>query len=75
MESPLASILSRLGTIKLPSLPTDATCTDTYFSSYEEVQKWVNEWIASKYTAFYRRGICSVAGEEKVVENGRNYFD
>jgi len=31
--------------------------TDTHLSSYEEVQKWMNEWIASKDTAFYRRGI------------------
>lgn len=31
--------------------------TDTHFSSYNEVQKWVDEWIASKDTAFYRRGI------------------
>jgi len=30
---------------------------DTHFSSYEEVQKWMNEWIASKDTAFYRREI------------------
>jgi len=49
--------------------------TDTYFSNYEEVQKWMDEWIASKDIAFYRRGITLLPEKwEKVVENG-NYFD
>ncbi|KMQ92519.1 transposase [Lasius niger] len=50
--------------------------TDTHFSSYEEVQKWVDEWIASKDIAFYRHGIALLPERwEKVVENERNYFD
>jgi len=49
--------------------------TDTLFSSYEEVQKWVNEWIALKDTAFYCRGIALAERWEKIVENEGNYFD
>ena len=50
--------------------------TDTHFSSYNEVQKRVDEWFASKDTAFYRRGIVLLPERwEKVVENEGNYFD
>jgi len=52
------------------------TLTNTHFSSHEEVQKWVNEWIALKDAAFYRRGIVLLPERwEKVVENGEKYFD
>jgi len=37
--------------------------TDTYFSSYEEVQKLVDEWIASKDTAFCHRKIAREMGK------------
>jgi len=47
----------------------------THLSSYEEVQKWVNEWIASKDTAFYRHGIALLLEKWEKVENGGNYFD
>ncbi|EFN68642.1 hypothetical protein EAG_01213, partial [Camponotus floridanus] len=30
---------------------------DTYFSNYEQVQKCIDQWIASKNKSFYRRGI------------------
>ncbi|EFN82451.1 Histone-lysine N-methyltransferase SETMAR, partial [Harpegnathos saltator] len=30
---------------------------DTLFRNYEEVQKWIDEWITSKDRAFFRRGI------------------
>lgn len=50
--------------------------TDTHFSNYKEVQKWVDGWIVSKDIAFYRRGIALLPERwEKVVENGGNYFD
>jgi len=48
--------------------------TDTHFSNYERVQKWVDEWIASKDIAFYHHGIALLPEREK-VENERNYFD
>jgi len=48
---------------------------DTHFSSYEDVQKWVDEWIATQDTAFYHRGIALLPKRwEKVIENGGNYF-
>jgi len=37
--------------------------TDTHFCSYEQVQKWVDEWIALKDAAFYRRGIAGEMGK------------
>jgi len=50
--------------------------TDTHFSSYKEVQKWVDEWIASKDTTFYCRGIALLPERwNKVIANGGNYFD
>jgi len=50
--------------------------TDTHFFNYEEVQKWVDEWITLKDTVFYHRGIVLLPERwEKVVENGGNYFD
>jgi len=64
--------------IGLPSLPIYATRTygHTHFFCYEEVQKWVDKWIASKDTVLYHRGIALLPERwEKVVENGRNYFD
>jgi len=30
---------------------------DTHFRNYEDVRKWIDEWIASKDQSFYRRGI------------------
>ena len=43
--------------------------TDTHFSSYNEVQKWVDKWFASKDTAFYRRGIALLPERwEKAVQ-------
>jgi len=46
--------------------------TDTHFSSYEEIQKWIDEWIASKDTAFYD-GVAVLSERwEKVIKNGAN---
>jgi len=50
--------------------------TDTHFSNYEEVHKWMDEWIALKDTAFYRRGIALLSERlEKIVESEGKYFD
>jgi len=35
----------------------------------------VDEWIASKDIAFYRRGIALLPERWEKVENGGNYFD
>jgi len=52
-----SNVLSSLDTVGLLSFPIDKTRIYGHFSSYEEIQKWMDEWIASKDTAFYRRGI------------------
>jgi len=50
--------------------------TGTHFFTYEEVQKWMDEWIASKDITFYHHGIVLLPKRwEKVVENGENYYD
>jgi len=48
---------------------------NTHFSNYEEVKKWVNQWIASKSKSFYRRGIQLLQEKwEKVIENNGLYI-
>ncbi|KAG5318788.1 MOS1T transposase, partial [Pseudoatta argentina] len=48
---------------------------DRRFHSYEEAQKWIDSWIASKDMSFFRRGI-HVLPEiwEKVVSSDGQYF-
>ncbi|KAG5307565.1 MOS1T transposase, partial [Pseudoatta argentina] len=48
---------------------------DRRFHSYEEAQKWIDSWIASKDMSFFRRGI-HVPPErwEKVVSSDGQYF-
>ncbi|KAG5319173.1 MOS1T transposase, partial [Pseudoatta argentina] len=48
---------------------------DRRFHSYEEAQKWIDSWIASKDMSFFRRGI-HVLPEiwSKVVERDGKYF-
>ena len=47
-----------------------------HFFSYEEVQNWVDEWLASMDTALYRRGISFLPERwEMVINNEGKYFD
>ncbi|KAG5310823.1 MOS1T transposase, partial [Pseudoatta argentina] len=48
---------------------------DRRFHSYEEAQKWIDSWIASKDMSFFRRGI-HVLPERwvKVVSSDGQYF-
>ncbi|KAG5325824.1 MOS1T transposase, partial [Pseudoatta argentina] len=47
---------------------------DRRFHSYEEAQKWIDSWIASK-VMFFRRGIHVLPERwEKVVESDGKYF-
>lgn len=49
---------------------------DTHFRKVEEVQKWVDDWIASKPTEFFRRGIHLLPERwEKVVASDGKYFN
>lgn len=49
---------------------------ETQFGSYEEVQKWVDSWIASKDDQFFRHGIRMLPERwEKVIEKNGQYFE
>lgn len=46
------------------------------FHSFEETEKWVDSWIASKDESFFRRGIQLLPERwEKVVSNDGQYFE
>ena len=46
------------------------------FSSYEEIKKWVDEWIASKEPDFFYRGIHLLPEKwQNVVVSDGNYFE
>lgn len=46
------------------------------FHSFEETEKWVDSWIASKDKSFFRRGIQLLPERwEKVVSNDGQYFE
>ncbi|KAG5317273.1 MOS1T transposase, partial [Pseudoatta argentina] len=48
---------------------------DRRFHSYEEAQKWIDSWIASKDMSFFRRGIHVLPDRwEKVVSSDGQYF-
>ncbi|KAG5324230.1 NCASE ceramidase, partial [Pseudoatta argentina] len=48
---------------------------DRRFHSYEEAQKWIDSWIASKDMSFFRRGIHVLPERwEKVVNSDGQYF-
>ncbi|KAG5311890.1 MOS1T transposase, partial [Pseudoatta argentina] len=48
---------------------------DRRFHSYEEAQKWIDSWIASKDLSFFRRGIHVLPERwEKVVSSDGQYF-
>ncbi|KAG5313023.1 MOS1T transposase, partial [Pseudoatta argentina] len=48
---------------------------DRRFHSYEEAQKWIDSWIASKDMSFFQRGIHVLPERwEKVVESDGKYF-
>ncbi|KAG5325034.1 MOS1T transposase, partial [Pseudoatta argentina] len=48
---------------------------DRRFYSYEEAQKWIDSWIASKDMSFFRRGIHVLPERwEKVVSSDGQYF-
>ncbi|KAG5327617.1 MOS1T transposase, partial [Pseudoatta argentina] len=48
---------------------------DRRFHSYEEAQKWIDSWIASKDMSFFPRGIHVLPERwSKVVESDGKYF-
>ena len=49
---------------------------DQQFRSYEDIDKWLDLWIASKYEHFYRNGIRALSERwAKVVANDGKYFE
>jgi len=50
--------------------------TEQQFDSYEEVEKWVSEWFASKDDQFYWHGIHKLPERwAKCVESNGYYFE
>ena len=48
---------------------------DQQFRSYEDIEKWLDSWIASTDEHFYRNGIRALPERWiKVVANDRQYF-
>jgi len=46
------------------------------FNSYEDVEKWISDWIASKDKSFFCHGIHLLPERwEKVIANDEHYFD
>ena len=49
---------------------------DQQFRSYEDIEKWLDSWIASKDEHFYRNGIRALPERwAKVVANDGQYFE
>ena len=49
---------------------------DQQFRLYEDIEKWLDSWIASKYEHFYRNGIRALPERRgKVVANDGQYFE
>ena len=50
--------------------------TDPHFQSFEELEKWIASWIASKEDSFFRAGIRKLPERwEKVVASDGQYFE
>ena len=46
------------------------------FRSHEDIEKWLDSWIASNDEHFYRNGIRALPERwAKVVANGGQYFE
>ena len=49
---------------------------EQHFRSYEETEKWVDSWIASKPTSFFRDGMRKLPeSTEKVLASDGQYFE
>lgn len=48
---------------------------EQHFGSYEEVEKWLDEWFASKTKSFYWQGIHNLAErwQKCVASDGKNF--
>lgn len=49
---------------------------EQHFTSYEDVEKWLHDWIASKDEQFFRRGIRELVERwKKCIAFEGNYFE
>lgn len=49
---------------------------EQHFTSYEDIKKWVNSWLALKNEKFFRRSIQILPDRgEKVVDCDRQYIE
>ena len=49
---------------------------DQQFRSYEDIEKWLDSWIASEDEHFYREGIRALPERwAKLVANDGQYFE
>ena len=49
---------------------------DQQLRSYEDTEKWLDSWIASKHEHFYRNGIQALPERwAKVIANYGQYFE
>ena len=66
------AVFPRYCAVRLLLVPVDGT----WFHSYEDIEKWLHSWIASKDEHFYRNGIRALSERwEKVVANDGQYFE
>jgi len=49
--------------------------SEQHFISYEDTKNCIDDWIASKDEAFFRRGIHMLERWEKIVANDDHYFE
>jgi len=50
--------------------------TDQHFKTYEEIKKWLDEWIASKDEHFFYCGIYLLPEKwEQVIASDGKYFE
>ena len=66
-------------TVPLPTITFRSMAhafAEEHFNAYEDVEKWISEWIVSKDESFFRRGIRLLLERwEKVIANNGQYFD
>ena len=71
------NVFIRLSSFRLLLLPIDAArFGGSHFRNYEDVQKWIVEWIVSKDQFFYRCGIHLLPQTwKKCITSEGKYFD
>ena len=78
MGSPtLPAVFPRYCAVRLLLVPVDGTWSaDQQFRSYEDIEKRLDSWIASKDEHFYHDGIRALPERwAKVVANDGQYFE